>query len=148
MVSRPEFIIRFASDEDFRLIHSSWFKAVRETPPNNLIPGPIFREHQNRTIETAQRIGSTIVLCHPDDPGEVFGYLCYSRLAGVVLIHWAYVGRLWRGLGLADALLSQADPGWRHRPLVVTQPSRALIQFQSKFPQIAFDPYFLREHTE
>lgn len=137
-------VVRFATPDDMGLIHSSWYKAVRETEPNNLIPVERFKPHMNRTIQSALKTGSVLVMCHPDEPSEILGWVAYEWVAGVLLVHWIYVRRIWRGIGLAGWMMNQIDEQWRSVPIIATQPG-PIASLHKAFNKIVYDPYILNE---
>lgn len=157
----PEYILRHHVKQDENLIYSSWIKGAYEVFPTNFIPRELYLEHQSKHIKYCLDHFTTYILCHPDDPDEIFGYVCFSTVGQSLIVHWLYIHNIWRkrftGESMVPTLLSEIHPGWDKQQIVVTQISK---HFKSKCPKcqcgeclhntnlqkkynLVYDPYYL-----
>lgn len=145
----PEFITRNYQQADEGLIYSSWTKGAYEVSPTNFIPRQIYLKQQSEYIKACITNYPTVVLCHPDDPNELFGYLCYSFVGETLLIHWMYIrggpGE-WRNRGIARELLTKLYPEFRTKPIIITQYSKFFKAFRHAGFNLIYDPYYNIEH--
>lgn len=142
----PEYHLRHIRREDEKLIYSSWLKGSYEFSPNNFIPRELFLEHQSRLIQHCLNTFSTLILCHPDDPDEIFGYICYSLVGKLLIVHWLYLKNMWRKINTGESmvpyLLDELHPTWRDEPIIVTQFSKHFKKHKDKY-NLVFNPYYL-----
>jgi len=110
--------IRAAGQTDLPFIFSTWLKSFRKSPLARVIPPTTYFKHQHDRI--AQRLNdSRTLVCHPEnDPETILGWVCGDSR----LLHWCYVKRTWRGIGigrnLVEALSAVGEGGeYTHFPL-------------------------------
>lgn len=102
--------IRAAGQTDLPFIFSTWLKSFRKSPWARQIPPTIYFRHEHDRV--AQNLNdSQTLIAHPaNDPDTILGWACGRGQ----LIHWVYVKRTWRGLGigrkLAGELVDLASP--------------------------------------
>lgn len=76
----------------------SWF---------SLIDKNVFMNHYNKVVN--HLIDSPMVAinvaCLKDDPNTVLGYAIYSKYQMYDTLHWCFVKKQWRGIGIAKDLI-------------------------------------------
>lgn len=94
---------------DVPFVYSSWLKsfrhAYRKSPPR------FYYAYYHPLITKLLARGDTTVCmaCDGADQGFIVGWVCATRLpSGGTVLHWVYVKRTYRQLGLATALCAQA----------------------------------------
>jgi GNAT superfamily N-acetyltransferase len=95
--------IRAAGQTDLPFIFSTWLKSFRKSPFARSIPATTYFKHQHDKV--AQKLNdSQTLIAHPvDDPDTILGWVC----GGGALIHWVYVKRTWRGIGIGRRLVAE-----------------------------------------
>jgi GNAT superfamily N-acetyltransferase len=140
-----ECVVRPLVEGDKPLVFSSWTKCAFEAHPANMIARARFIPHQHEHVARCLARGTTLVAAHPDDQDALLGFLCYEvRPPDVLVVHWAYVKRLFRRRGVGRRLIEEARPGAPREPILFTQPSKHLPWLQKRLI-LGFDPYILEE---
>lgn len=103
--------IRHATEGDVPFIFNSWLKTLRKAPAKFKIENPIFFESEHLKIEGLLTKSSVVIACSIDDPTQIFSYMCYEEVDGVLVVHMAYTKEPYRKLGMLNALLTHV--GWR-----------------------------------
>jgi len=94
--------LRQATTADEGLIYATWLRsAYYGTPYFKLIEKNTFFDNYKKIVQYKLSVSNVVVSCLEEDPDVVLGYAVYS---GEVL-HWVYVKRAWRGLGIAKELV-------------------------------------------
>lgn len=113
----PPMIIRDATSDDLPLIVSNWRKGAYNAVPNRLIPWPVYFQQASQRIKRALETASVKAAVHPADPSEAYGFLVYQPKSDGLVIDWLYVKSIWRGRGIAAALLDETRYPWRTSPI-------------------------------
>ena len=77
------------------------------------------------------------IACSADDPSLIYGFICVE---GPVL-HYLYVKRRFRGLGIATALLGIADMA--SGPKAFTHLTDEMVSLRKKWPLAEYNPYLV-----
>lgn len=128
----PPIALRAKTDHDIARVFSDWLKSARNAPVFAQIPNETYYWNQHRVVE-ALWVDPTVlfvIACDPKDPTKIYGWLAGQRadtLAGdVPVVHYTYVSKLYRRLGVATALLGAFDQhADKTLPVVVTAVSPA-----------------------
>lgn len=149
----PPIALRGKTDHDIARVFSDWLKSARSWPVFAQIPNETYFWNQHRVIE-ALWVDPTVlfvVACSPDDPTKIYGWLAGQRadtLAGdVPVVHFTYVSKLYRRMGVASVLLAAFDQrADKNLPLVVTSISPAGRELLGNQPWI-YNPFILWART-
>lgn len=111
MTELPPIAIRDAVAEDFPFIVSSFLHELHRTHHYNFIPNPIFFPWYTALLEALcarSRVRVAHVEHHPD---SLVGYaITEPHGSGDLVLHWLRVKGVFRGRGVARALLADAAP--------------------------------------
>lgn len=133
-------LIRYACPDDINLIRNAWYRGVRETKPNILIPSNLFHQHQSILMTRRLADSAVLVLSHPDDPSQIYGFIIYQVERGILIVHWAWTRHIWRRSGVMTRLLCCASSSWRSNPIILTSPAKQLDRLLGRFKNLTFDP--------
>lgn len=97
--------LRAPTAEDLPLILNSWLESHREEDGNGRMSNDVyFAIHKPRIVAILQR-ATTLIAANPDDPWQVYGWICYE--GGVV--HYVYVKyHSFRRMRVATRLMAEA----------------------------------------
>jgi GNAT superfamily N-acetyltransferase len=104
--------LRGKTDRDIPLVFKSWIKGATGDPALARIPFPTMAYYHHRLIESAwDDPGCTwLFAVSATDPSFVLGFLCGQVMqaqAGVSpVVHWVYVKKAFRRVGVASRLLA------------------------------------------
>lgn len=93
-------LIRRATADDMRLVHSSWHHNYWKTWANKRMPWESYWPGQDRRIARLVKEGVVLVAYFPEVPDEVLGWAC---LSGETL-HYVYVKSTYRSAGIATGM--------------------------------------------
>lgn len=101
--------VRKATEADVPFIFNSWLKSFRSSVTAKSISNPVYFDFHHKTIEKILQKSDVVVLCDAADPSQVFGYLVHQDIDGVRVLHYAYIKFAFRGIGLCNLLLKEAN---------------------------------------
>ncbi len=133
--------LRAATQDDVGFIFNSWLKSYRQAPATQGIPSQIFFSEHHKLVERLLTSSNVIVACDPEDPSQLFGYICASKVEGILAIHYVYIKHTFRGLGIGKMLLNALE----HDPsaaAVFTHSTRVATKLASKY-NLIYHPYVL-----
>lgn len=152
--------VRLKTADDMNRVFSDWLRSYRNAPGMASIPNEVYFYWAHRILESywADPTCTFLVACSPEDPRKIFGWLCGQRaesLAGdQVIVHYVYVPKLYRRMGLASRLLSTFDTrplvmdtisgpmlGGDMRPLVVTHRTDAGRELLRSRGVVVYNPF-------
>lgn len=101
-----------------------------------------FKEHMARLAELLERC-PPIMAVHADYPEQVFGWICSEMQDGNQVLHFAYVRKPFRQLGIASRLFEKAFPKLKACPVFYTHPSRSVNYHRDRWV-LKFNPYLVK----
>lgn len=136
MLNKNELVtVRDYKPEDKNFIMSTWLKGLRYGNDwFEAIDSKIYFEFYNKVLEVILSRPDTVVRvsCLIEDPEVILGYSVYSP----TLIHWVFVKRAWRSIGLAKSLVPEDIKTVSH----LTTVGKSIIR---KRPGMTFNPFAL-----
>lgn len=134
--------VRQGCEADIPFIFSTWLRSYRDNSFfAKRIKNSIFFDGHHKVIEhLLQKPGLQVLVAHAgSDANTIFGYLVTEPAAKVV--HFAYVKKSFRRLGIAKALLDHF--GADLNECQFTHWTFDLDSILPKFPLITYNPYAL-----
>lgn len=125
--------IRDATASDKNFIFATWLRGLRYGNDWFALiePTAYYASYNNFIHGLLTKPGTVVkVACLLDDPDVVLGYAVYE---GPVL-HWVFVKKAWRGIGLAKSLVPNNTKVVSH----LTVLGRNILK---KHPQVQFNPF-------
>jgi GNAT superfamily N-acetyltransferase len=98
--------IREAETKDVPFIFNSWLKSYRNSNFARPLENTIYFSEHHKVIERVLQHHGVIIACNPEDPSQIYGFLCAGYVDGILVLHYAYVKQPFRKLGIAKALLN------------------------------------------
>lgn len=99
------FNFRDASFEDANFVASSWKQSLRKEYPK--LTKDQFFELINPLIDGILGKSSVLVVCDPEMPKFIHGYLVYKIVDGIAVMHFAYVKESFRKFGVFKSMLDE-----------------------------------------
>jgi hypothetical protein len=96
---------------------NSWLRSAKDDfdmPKDRFFE--TYRDHINGLLARSQVTMAT----DPTDPTFIHGYIVYQKVADVFLLHWAYVKKDFRRLGVMSRLIESQYPELGEEPLIIT----------------------------
>ena len=131
--------IRDACHDDLPLVINSWVKAHASFTRAD---GCVIRyvNHPAVVLDLVQRC-SVIVAYDPDDPSEVFGWLCHELIQGELVIHYAFIKQVFRRHGIANGLYDRVATG---RAFTATHGGFTFAELRARY-HFELNPFLLKE---
>lgn len=147
--------VRLKTADDMNRVFSDWLRSYRNAPGMASIPNEVYFYWAHRILESfwSDPTCTFLVACSPEDPRKIFGWLCGQRaesLAGdQVIVHYLYVPKLYRRMGLGSRLLATFDTrplpfageARDMRPLVVTHRTDAGRELLRSRGTVVYNPF-------
>lgn len=102
-----QFQIRDAEPEDSPFYFMAWLRSYREhSDVARKMDERIYFKWQQKVIERLLRRARLLIAYNPDDSDQHYGFICYESSAFIPILHYIYVKKPFRKLGIAGELLS------------------------------------------
>lgn len=112
--------------DEYPLVFDAWARSFRKSPWAGCIPNHLYDSVSRTTISEILNRGAVVTVAYeelPEGGRRVMGYAVTEP--GV--LHWVFVKRDYRGLGVGTALLRESCPG--EEPMLYTHRTRASAGF-------------------
>ncbi len=129
--------VRPADASDVNFIMNSFLKSLRGYPGLRNVPNEIYYYEQTKALEALLRSSETLILCNPEVPDQIYGYIIAKPNKET---HFVYVKYTYRKFGLARKLLEAAHPLLYKKTLKATYTCRNWPEVSAKFRHI-HNPY-------
>lgn len=100
--------LRHTHAEDISFIFSSWLKSYRNSLHVKNISNTVYYGEHHKVLERIMKRSEAIIACDPKDQSQIFGYMVYEIITGVLVVHYAYVKQSFRKLGIMNKMLEHA----------------------------------------
>jgi hypothetical protein len=123
------------------LIQSSWLKSWRKYEGNrDSKPEHFFIWAEDKFYRLLAREDVKIRIAHSlDNPGLIYGWVCFHSAAGLPVVHYCYTKAEYRRRRVAKRLLSEIGVLYS-TPVVYTCKTNAGEKIAPKFAQIEYVP--------
>lgn len=130
--------LRPPTESDTNFIFNSWLKSYRSSAFAKDQCNTVFFDNYKRVIATIIDRSLISILCSPDDPNHLYGYIVYEDLPGQnLLVHYVYVKHTYRKSGLAKELIKSARKN--SNPILTSHNTN--VCKSSKSLVYIYDPY-------
>lgn len=138
--------LRPANQEDVPFIFSSWLKSYKYAPWCRNLTNTVYYAEHHKVIERLLKTNDVIIACNPEDPSQIYGFVCAGTVDGIFCLHYMYVKQSFRGLGIGKTLLNafQHDPS---TAAVYTHHTRIAEKQAAKY-NFVYHPYILINNQE
>lgn len=129
-------LIRKPGTGDQGYVASTWVESLSKADHNANRAGLGFLVDQMLDHEGVR----VLVACEPGAQTVILGWLCWSPVKAVRLVHYAYVRATMRNRGIASALLNEAGIADADRTLTWTMKGPSAHALMQKFPHAVETP--------
>jgi ribosomal protein S18 acetylase RimI-like enzyme len=142
-MSAPEIEIRAAYLEDIPFLFATLLKSYRYASTfARKISNDVFYKYHHAFLEAClQRPGSKVMVAHPKgEPDVILGYvLTEKRAGGEDVIHFSYVKKSFRQMGVARALWATLE----NKKYTITHYTVDADWIMKKYSNLTYNPYLL-----
>ena len=131
------FEYRQPTSDDTSFIYATWLNNARRLFDHRFIRSRIYFKGYKSHIERIMRDAQVTVICNPESPTQIFGWVCFTPKTEFTLVHYAFVKETYRNLGLMKALIG-SFPGQK----VITHITPKVQEVTDKY-ELVYNPYAL-----
>ena len=128
---------RPADPSDINFILNSFLRSLRSYPALKHVPNELYYYEQTRVVEKLLKESITLILCNPEIPDQIYGYIIANPNEET---HFVYVKYTYRKFGFARKLLEAAHPLLYKKTLRASYTCRNWPEVSAKFRHI-HSPY-------
>lgn len=125
MLAGGKLSLRLGNVEDAKLIANNWLESYKSANLVKKVKPDIYYRGQRRLIADLLDRAFVWVACDHEDPWTVWGWICFERRHGTLIIHYVYVKSAFRGLDIATKLVEFAVSQRTTEALFYTHLSRS-----------------------
>src|SRR3954469_10856191 len=110
--------VRERKISDWGFLTSTWLKSQRKKYRE--LSNLEYYDSQKERIYDLLKNAHVLVACNPEDENHIYGYIVFSSLNGIPILHWAYTKMTLRRFGVFKKLAAKALPTLGLEPVVCT----------------------------
>lgn len=133
---------RYFKESDSPIIYGPWLKSQRRWGSNAYIRNRIYFEEEKQKIAKILAKSQVIVACNSEDADHVFGWVCYSKLGELLVLHYAFIKASYQKLGIFTQTISHLCPNLGKVEIATTHTSQTGLILEPKF-KLVYNPYLL-----
>jgi len=132
-----EIEVRLAKPEDLNFIFSCWLRNYRHSSQfARKISNTVYYKYHHKVIERIIGRGAQVRIAHQvGEPDIILGFACMESFENTPVLHFIYVKKAFRGLGIAKKLV------WELENLQFTHLTENLDL--EKHPLFVYNPYLI-----
>jgi hypothetical protein len=138
--------IREANEVDVNFIFSSWLKSYRLSSFAKQISNAVYFPEQHKLIENLLKSSVVLVACNIEDPDQVYGWVCATKIMSVYCLHYIYIKQQFRKFGIARFLMQTSG----HNPDIIglyTHHTNVMADMAKK-ANLVYHPYINISYLE
>lgn len=137
--------LRAGLEADAPFIFNSWLKSYRFGDLAKHCDNSVYFAEQHKLIETLLKRCKTLVACGDKDAGEIYGYIVYEQVEGLLVIHYCYVKHTFRSMGMARELMVEAGHKRSESAALFTHYTDIMKKLADKL-NLVYHPYILTNY--
>jgi hypothetical protein len=138
-------LIRDADPSDVSFIFNSWLKSYRNGHLCRGVDNTIYYAEHHKLIERILKTATVKIACDPKDIATIYGYICYEKIDGIFVAHFAYTKNTFRSLGVLTQLIKEIDHDFAGAGLFTHRNDRT--EFLAAKYHLIYHPYILTNYN-
>lgn len=131
--------LRPATESDVPFIFNSWLRCNRHSTNTRGCENPVYFAQHHKLIEGLCKKAEIFIACNEQDVSQIYGYICYERVEGLLVVHWIYTKESFRKLGIAKMMADKA--GFKADEAVLYTHRTFISEALEKKYIMVFNPY-------
>lgn len=128
------------NENDIAFIMSTWLKGQRKQGDRAFMTNDVYFDGEKKRLTDILTKVSVIVICNVDDENHIYGWVAFSIVKDLFVIHYAHVKKTYRRVGIMTQTLSSIFPRFSHDETAITHINSHVDQVRKKY-RLRFDPY-------
>jgi hypothetical protein len=134
--------LRAALEADAAFIFNSWLRSYRFGDLAKNCDNAVYFSEHHKLIEGLLKRCKTVIACASDNPADIYGYICYEQVEGILVMHYCYVKHSFRNMGIARELMVEAGHDRNQSAALFTHFTEPCRKLQAKL-NLVYHPYIL-----
>jgi hypothetical protein len=130
---------RQAATEDTSFIFASWLKNARKQGDRAFMTNKVYFDREKIRISALLSKSVVVIFCNPEDPAHIYGFACYKVLSDLLIIHYVYVKKSYRKLGIASGFFRSLFPRFQKDQTAITHVNEVVAPLRERY-RLLFDP--------
>lgn len=137
-----QYILREITEDDKALIFNSFLKSYHKSSVCKFVPNSLYYKPQTAIINFIIDNTKSLVLCFPEEPSEIIGYVLYEYVNDTLVVHYVYIKNLYRRQNIArDLILQLAEDNLIIATHITDEFSTLRYKLDNK--RIVYDPFYI-----
>lgn len=138
------------TSDDLAFVVSSWLKSHRNSDFANFIPNQIYYRYNEHLIKKIIERSMVSIVCDPEDPNHVYGYVVYEFLGDIFVLNFIYIKYTYRNMKLAYNILKAVAPNFGEEESFITFIDRTTsrIVMEKGKPEIRRSSWFIKNQAK
>lgn len=128
------------NENDIAFIMSTWLKGQRQQGDRAFMTNDVYFQGEKKRLTDILTKVSVIVICDVGDENHIYGWVAYSLVKDLFVIHYAHVKKTYRRVGLMRSTLTSIFPRFSQDETAITHINRDINRAREKY-RLRFDPF-------
>jgi hypothetical protein len=139
---------RACTEDDLAFVCATWLRSARKQGDRAFMTNTVYFKNEHRRLMEFLKHAQVhlVVICNELEPDQIFGWLCFSRIGEVFVLHYAYMKPHFRGRGLLGQAVRVIYPKAGREEIAITSITADVAGIRQKH-RLHFNPY-IREMLE
>lgn len=137
--------VRRMLPRDLPYVASTWRNSYWSEGPHkkHVLQKPVYKNYQSDIQERLLTDFTCFVVYDPETPENLLGWICGDRIQNGVLVHYVYVTKKFRLLGIGAQMLKLFHYDPARESIVATHWTNVLYQVRDRYP-VLYNPYLVQ----
>jgi hypothetical protein len=122
-------------------------KSFRNANANKGIENTIYYSEHHKIIEKLLKRCDSVVACDVNDPANIYGFLVYERIQGILVLHYGYTKLPFRMLGVLRQMLESTGHDFVKGTALYSHQTGIGYRLSFKY-NLVFHPYMLVNYDD
>ena len=154
MSDRTQVTFRPMLRTDRGFFSSNWLRSFRRADRVRHVEQQTYFYFHHKILERLVKRGSVIIACNRKEPDTLYGFACFEPLGRTCVLHYIFVKKSRRRLGIGRALLVEAlhacdtEPSalvWTHRTRGIDGWLSRTVEATGRELALLYNPYLIDE---
>lgn len=128
--------------DDAAFIMSAWLSGQRKQGDRVFMTNDVYYDGEKKRVTQLLSRARVVIICEPEEPSHIFGFLAYSNLtkADLFILHYAHLKKPYRKLGIMKALIGELFPRAGRDEIAITHVNETMWKIMGKY-KLKYSPF-------
>ena len=141
------YILRSFVEADKPFIYNSYMFSYHDYSDLRIVPKILYNTNQLEVINWLFAHAEILIICFPEEPDAIIGYIIHQIVNNVLIIHYVYIKNSFRGQGMFQKIVEPLVPLTTEETttVIATHITTGYFKVRNKINKVimTYDPYLI-----